>query len=284
MRHLRDVRRQIKTVGGISHLTDAMQKISSVRLSKAKSRLANSKTYSDTINQVLSRLLRSKNDLVSSLFKKNKGDSVLIFLLSSDRGLLGAYNENIFSKVLAHLKITGKNVKFLILGKKGLRYFQNRNYEVVKYIADAPVFFDYNFCETIGDYILSEYLQGKYSSVYFAYTSFISMAKHEPRIKKILPLEFEIKEIDNAGDTALFEPKKEDIIGYFLPEYLKSVIWDGMLQSSSSEHASRTFAMEKASKNARDLVGNLQLSANKLRQAGITSELTDIIGSMEGMV
>ena len=181
-------------------------------------------------------------------------------------------------------ELSDKKISLLVLGKKGIRFFQRKDFEIVKSETDIPVFFDYSFSETISDYIIGEYLKKKYSQVYVVYASFVSLGKNLPVIKKLLPLELNLEEHQETKDVELLEPDRAGITDYLLPEYLKSMVWDLLLNSSASEHASRAMAMEQASKNAVDIIGDLQLLANKLRQASITSELTDIMGSMEGMV
>ena len=282
MNTLRDVRRRIKTVSNISHLTDAMQKIASFALNKSRNRLSNAKAYIETTEKVLKGLVNSEKDYSHPFFREPlRADSILLIAFSSDKGLCGSYNNNIMHAAERFIKEnSGQQAKALVFGKKGANFFRKRGIEIARDWTDTPTFFDYSLPRELSETVISLYLTGRYSGVYMAYTSYISIAKNLPVIEKILPV------AAGAGDKEdlnLYEPGRKQALDYILPEYIRSLVLKGMLESSASEHASRTIAMEQATKNAIDMIDSLTILGNKLRQSGITRELTDIIGGTENL-
>jgi F-type H+-transporting ATPase subunit gamma len=282
MNTLRDVRRRIKTVSNISHLTDAMQKIASFALNKARNRLTNARPYIETTERMLAGLAGGESEHSHPFFKEPpKADSILVIVFSSDKGLCGAYNNNINRAAEKFIRESGKQAKTMVFGRKGVNYFRKRGIELVREWTDTPTFFDFALPRELAETVMDLYRGGQYSGIYLAYTSFISIAKNLPVVKKLLPVE--ISGAAAKEDLNLYEPGRKQALDFILPEYIRSLALKAMLEASASEHASRTIAMEQATKNAIDMIDELTILGNKLRQAGITRELTDIIGGTENL-
>jgi F-type H+-transporting ATPase subunit gamma len=291
MRNLKSIRRRIKTVNNIAHLTDAMQKIAAFRLNKVRSRFAEGKKYIENIEKLMLEMLSRQPHYRHRLLNSNSSNSVLLFVIAGDKGLCGAYNSNIFREALKFKQNSKKDVKIIALGKKGVSFFKRIGFDILASWTDTPVFFEYSFCREIAEQIIGRYLKCEFSEIHCLYTQSISVSKNIPIITKLLPIDLSFKTTisysENARkiikDDIIYEPGVKEVLDYLISQWLNALIWKAMLESSVSECALRMISMEQATKNAYDMVDDLTLLGNKIRQMAITSELTDIVGSIEAM-
>jgi F-type H+-transporting ATPase subunit gamma len=211
--------------------------------------------------------------------------------MTSDRGLCGSFNANqnkAAIRIAQEKEAEGKEVVVYAVGKKARDRFRKLKYEVAAEYADQMTTFDFSFANTVATEAIEAYLSGALDEVVMVFGEFVSMARQQPKILPILPIqpaEAGAEEVQaTAGGTEyIYEPDVEGLLAELLPRFIKVMVYRGMLDTSASEHAARMAAMDNATKACDEMVGNLTLVYNKTRQATITKELMDIVGGAEAL-
>jgi len=215
--------------------------------------------------------------------------TVLIVLVTSDRGLCGSFNTNLINTALrmaAAKAAEGKTVKFYCMGKKARDAVRKTPYEVVKAYADKmSSTYDFSLANDLGMEVIGAYLAGELDEVHLVYGEFVSMARQVPQDLTILPMgsQPEAEEPKAGSVEYIYEPSVEGLLAELLPRFIKVQVYRGLLDTSASEHAARMSAMDNATKACDDMVKTLTLAYNKARQAAITRELMDIVGGAEAL-
>lgn len=291
----REMRLRIRSVKNISQVTRALEAVSAARVRKAQQAVAASRAYAGRAFEVLQYLASQSGNaqnLHPLLASRESVKSVSIILLTSDRGLAGAYNVNVVRAALSFARKQTVPVRWLTLGRKG----RDLVYRVGQTIAadfetyrGSPAFSDVS---PIARAALDDFLSGKADEVYVAYTDFVNAARQIPQVKRLLPLTLEketqvnpenIGEGSGMGQEYLFEPNARALLDTVLPRFTQVQIYQSVLESLASEHSARMVAMRNATDNAKELITGLRLAYNKTRQLNITSDLLDIVGGVEAL-
>ena len=203
-------------------------------------------------------------------------------VLASDKGLAGAYASNVFKETVSHIK-DAKNTSIITVGRRGKEYFVPRKYDVLNSYMGFTERPEYQNARQIAVEIMEHFSKGDYKEVYLVYTKFVSAISAIPQTIKLLP--FTAPESSDHKPTAeyIYEPSAQSVLGYLLPQYIITTIYASLLQSAASELSSRMNAMSNATDNAEELISKLDLHYNKVRQAGITREITEIVGGAEAL-
>lgn len=293
MAGIKELRLRIKSVGNIKQITRAMEMVASTKLRRFQDRAIASRPYSQEIAGLVARLSSMLGDSVADepLFNPGKGEKTLVLLISSDRGLCGAYNTNLFRQLEGWLAERGgaSNAEFFVYGRKGAQYLSKRGYDVKRFITEpAMEEIDYHNAALTGRMLVDEFESGRFKDVYVAFTAFESMVKYVPQIVPFLPLTPESLGgagggNDSADGDIILEPDAETIFAKLVPKYLETRIYNGLLEALTSEYASRRFAMKNATDAASDMQKELKAIYNRKRQEGITKELLDIVGGSEAV-
>ena len=288
MASLRDIKRKIGGVKKTKQITKAMNMVASAKLRKAQQRVERFRPYADKYSDVLSDLASRVDASVHPLLeKRDEIKTVGIILVTSDKGLCGSFNVNLCQtafRLANKKKEEGKEVKFICIGKKGRDFIRKRGFEVLESYPDVMNTFDFQLANETATMIINKYLSVELDEVQIVYGQFVSMVKQVPQASQILPVEHgEAGSQAGATSQYLFEPSVEGLLAELLPRYVKVQVYRGMLDTSASEHAARMTAMDNATRNCDDLVGQLTLVYNKARQATITTELMDIVGGAEAL-
>ena len=270
------IKKRIKSVSGSYKITSAMKLVSTVKLKKWKNKMLANKEYALRIDEIARMVFSSVEESSNPYFTKKNADKNLYIVLSSSLGLCGAYNSNIFR--LADAKISEKD-DAIILGNKAISHYQNGVFNHIETFKDYSNVSDTKMIDSIIEYIKSEYLKGTYQEVHLIYTSYKNSLVFHPVDYQILPLEMEIEK--KTAYPPIMEPNQEALIDVLIPLYLKNSVYAKFLESEVCEQASRSNAMENATKNAEDLLESLQIEFNKARQAAITQEITEIVGASQ---
>ncbi|MBQ1917808.1 ATP synthase F1 subunit gamma [Schwartzia succinivorans] len=307
MASLQDIRRRIKSVKSIQQITKAMKMVAAARLRRAQMAAIANKPYANKMAEVVESVAANVGDFKHPLLESHPGGKELFLIVASDKGLAGAYASNVFKEAVSH--IPDKSAADLItIGRKTEEHFRNRNYNIVKSymgISERPTFDD---AKAIAKDITERYESGEYSVVHIVYTRFVSAISSVPETFQLLPFEGlvgdntkaeENSEEENFGEESLldsksdddymdddkyiFEPNAEEVLGYLLPQYLVTMIYAAQLQAAASELSSRMTAMSNATDNAEELNKKLDLQYNKVRQANITREISEIVGGAEAL-
>jgi len=280
MPNVQDIRRRIKSVKSIEQITKAMKMVAAARLRKAQEKAATSKPYTEKIQQVLASVASGSPEAAHPLLEVREVKRVAYLVLSADKGLAGAYSSNIIKEVLPH--IVGKdNVILFTVGRKSRDYFKRRGYAVAEEYTGFSEKPTYKDALTIARAVAAGFTDGTYDEIHLVYTKFHSALTQTPASIKLLPVE----DVGVVGEQQeyIFEPSAEEVLRFLLPQYLQSVIYGALLQSAASELGARMTAMGAATENAEELIAKLVLNYNKIRQATITREISEIVGGAEAL-
>ncbi|MCA1743261.1 MAG: F0F1 ATP synthase subunit gamma [Desulfonatronovibrio sp.] len=288
MASLRDIQTKIGAVKKTKQITKAMNMVASSKLRHAQQRIERFRPYAEKYTTVLSDLASRVDASVHPLLEKREEiKTVGIILVTSDKGLCGSFNVNLCQmafKLGNQKKEEGKEVKFICIGKKGRDFIRKRGFDILESYPDVMNNFDFQIASETGSKIISKYLEGELDEVQVVFGQFESMVKQVPQTQQILPVEHgEAEPQEGASSQYIFEPSVEGLLAELLPRYIKVLVYRAMLDTSASEHAARMTAMDNATRNCDDLVGQLTLVYNKARQATITTELMDIVGGAEAL-
>ncbi len=288
---LKDVKVKINAVKKTKQITKAMNMVASAKLRNAQARIERFRPYADKFYEMLGELAKGADPSVHPLLEaREEVKTVLLLVITSDRGLCGAFNHNIAQaaiKVARTKAAEGKSVKILCVGRKARDAFKRAEFEIVAAYVNEMGAFDFTLASRIGAEVIGGYVGGTYDEVTMAFGKFVSLARQEATLLPVLPLSPAEAgaESEPAGPKAeyIYEPSVEGLLAELLPRFINVQIYRGLLDTSASEHAARMRSMDNATRNCDDLVSSLTLVYNKARQAAITTELMDIVGGSEAL-
>jgi F-type H+-transporting ATPase subunit gamma len=288
MATLRDILRKIGAVRKTRQITRAMNMVAAARLRSSQARMENFDPYARKFLEVLENLAsRIDPEVHPLLTAKEQVSRIELLHFSADRGLCGSFNSNSLSRAdkwLQEQQARGVEGILSLIGKKGRDYFRKRDFPIAGSNVNIYGKIDISFVNQMAREFIHKYLADEADEVYMMYTRFVSMARQEPTLVKLIPIEPPRKEEDAEGMAEyLCEPGAEQLLVELLPKHIAVQIFNAFLQQETSEHAARMAAMDNATKNCSELIQNLTLVYNKARQAAITAELMDIVGGAEAL-
>jgi F-type H+-transporting ATPase subunit gamma len=294
MANAREVKLRIGSIKNIAQVTRALQAVSASRVRKAMETMYGTRPYATKAWQVLTHIAKQpgRETLHPLLVERSEISNILVVLISGDRGLAGPYNTNIIRKTAEEFNDSPIPVKYIGVGRKGVELLYRSEKEIVADFSDLPAEPSFADVSAIGRLAVDEFLSGNVDEVYLMYTDFVNMGRQDPIKKKLLPLEFDSSEelvqsdfTNNGGPAAAYEyePGQTEILDEIVPRFTALQVFQAILESLASEHASRMVAMKSATDNASELAGLLTLEYNKARQLGITSDILDIVGGAEAL-
>jgi F-type H+-transporting ATPase subunit gamma len=280
----REVRLRIRSVKNIAQVTRALQTISASRVRKAQEAVLHSRPYAHKALEILQHLSAiPEGEHVHPLLAKSPQERrSLVILITSDRGLAGAYNTNVLRYALERFN---KDERFLSIGRKGRDLLVRLGKNLVGEFSNLPPEPSFIDVSAIGQLAIEEFQKDEFDRVFLVYTDYINLLRQQPTIKQFLPLELENQtEADDAPPASyIYEPGQAELIDLVLVRFLQLQLYEGYLESLASEHAARMVAMQNATDNALDLSGALTLEYNKARQLAVTSDILDIVGGAEAL-
>jgi F-type H+-transporting ATPase subunit gamma len=285
---LRSLRRRIRSVENTQKITSAMELIAASRIARARRAVEQARPYAEGITQVI-RDLATVADLGDHplLKRRDTVETVGVIVITSDRGLAGAYNSNVLrraERLIRELRSADRQIALYQVGRKGESYFRYRNESFTDSwfgVTDKP---SYDDAVGIGERIMADYREESIDEVHLVYTDFRSSLTQVPTAVRLLPIEpGQISGGQAYPPQFIFEPAPEEILERLLPRYIEHRVYAGLLESAASEHASRQRAMKAASDNAEEIVDDLTREANRARQAAITTEINEIVGGAEAL-
>ncbi len=291
MASLRQTRNQIRSVKNTRQITKAMQMVAAAKLKKSEFRLMSSRPYCRKMEELMNRLLPSVRDLSHPLLDSRTVKSTLLVIVASDKGLCGSYNMNIIRKAEEFLLSKPKDhVKLAIIGKKAYDYFKRRQWPIVMSITDLLGNVDYARINQVTQKVIGIFESGEADEIYLLHTRYLSAMRYEPTMFKYLPFEIQVSPDSSAKKSGhemeldyIFEPDAAKIFHDFLPRYLGTRMFSAVAESFTSEHSARMISMKNATTAAQDMIDSLTLKANKIRQAQITKEISEIVGGSEAL-
>ena len=314
MANLKAIRDRIKSVKNTRKITEAMRLVAAARVRRAQEQVLATRPFADALAQVLFSLQNRLQfeDAELPLLEQQEVESVALVVVSGDRGLCGGYNANIIRRAearAAELKAEGKNVTFILIGRKAIQYFKRRDAPITATFANLAQIPTAEEAGQINDETRALYLSENVQRVELVYTKFVSLVSSKPVVQTLLPLDpqglaaqdDEIFRLTSRGGTfevqrepapmtanelprdMIFEQDPVQILDALLPLYITNQILRALQESAASELAARMTAMNNASDNANDLISELTRSYNKARQAAITQEILEVVGGAEAL-
>lgn len=297
MANLREIRGRIKGVKSTSKITQAMKMVAAARLRRAQDAIIAARPYAEALKGLMMHLIsRTDRNAIPLLQDREETNSVLLVVITADRGLCGAFNSNIIKRATtrihqdyAELHKQG-NVKLLCIGKRGYQHFNKRGYDVVEHhiglVEGATITNSADIVARLGEW----FLDGTYDRIELIYNEFKSVIRQKIVVEQVFPIPEDIDHsVEVKGETVqqfvdyIYEPTELDLIETLLPRHLNFQLWRSMLESNAAEQGARMTAMDAATSNAKDLISSLQLSYNRARQASITTEILEIVSGAEAL-
>lgn len=285
MANLKEIRNRISSVGSTMQITSAMKMVSAAKLKKAQDAIVAMRPYAETLSALLQNLSAALDGEANSPYTAQRPvKKVLAVVITSNRGLAGAFNSN----VVKEAKRVGEQfpqaqVDYFTLGKKGNDAFKKSGNVIFN---DNTIFDDLNFeaNAALAEQLMEKFQAGAYDKIVLIYNKFKNAATQIVMNENFLPLEPQAQDGENAGNTDfIFEPSQEEIVAELIPKSLKTQLFKALRDSVASEHGARMTAMHKATDNAKELKDSLTLEYNKARQAAITNEILEIVGGAEAL-
>jgi len=290
MATLNDIQRQIGAVKKTKQITKAMNMVAAAKLRGAQTKMESFEPYASKFAEVLGNLASGiETDIHPLLVVKEQVSKVELLHFSGDRGLCGSFNSNLITGAVKWVEEQkGKDIgcSLTTVGKKGRDFFRKRDFDLTASHVDVYGDIDISFINQMTKSFIDRYLADEVDEVYMMYARFVSMAKQEPTLIKLLPIEPPKADKDESSSGSaeyLCEPDPGELLIELLPKHISVQILNAFLQNETSEHAARMAAMDNAQKNCTELIESLTLVYNKARQAAITAELMDIVGGAEAL-
>ncbi|MCI0469427.1 MAG: ATP synthase F1 subunit gamma [Nitrospirae bacterium] len=289
MATLKDIRKKIKAIQSTKKITSAMKMVAASKLKKVQDRMLNYRPYANNMAGVISELSMAAEKKLHPLLEVRQRQTVELLILTSDRGLCGAFNANILKAAhqrIKSLRQDGINVSVSVIGRKALDFCRRRDITVRKAWTGLSGRVGYESAVEIAGEITANYIDGNIDEVHLLYNSFKSMMSQEITLVRLLPIG--VVEAEQTSAPALttdfiYEPSPQILFERLLPKYIEIQAFRALLESSAAEESARMSAMENATKNCGELINKTTLIANKLRQASITGELMDMVGGVEAL-
>jgi F-type H+-transporting ATPase subunit gamma len=277
----KEIRTKISSIRNTQKITSAMEMVAASKMRKAQERMASSRPYAEKIRGVIAHLAHAKPEYRHEFMSEREVKRVGYIIVSSDRGLCGGLNTNLFRQLVRHIREQrdqGREVEFCTIGTKALGFFKRVGGKVMAqatHLGDAPQLVD--LMGTI-KVMLDRYVEVEVDQIYLAYNGFVNTMTQQPRIDSLVPIQAEQpeKELGHHWDY-LYEPDSRDVIDTLLGRYIESLVYQSVVENGACEQAARMVAMKSATDNAGNLIDELELVYNKARQAAITQEISEIV-------
>lgn len=281
---LKEVRNRIKSVQSTQQITKAMKMVSAAKLRRATDAIVQMRPYAKKLQEMLSNIVsNSEGDSSMPLATERAVEKVLLIVITSDRGLAGAYNANVIKLAKQTIKekyaaqFAKGNVMIWGIGKKGFEHFQKNNYKVNEDHKDIFLGLSFENVQKASQAAMKAFQNKEFDAVEVVYSEFKNAATQAFVVERFLP----IPRVQSSGSKVkadfIFDPNREELIAELMPKILNTQLYKAVLDANASEHGARMTAMDKASENANELLRSLKISYNRARQAAITTELTEIV-------
>jgi F-type H+-transporting ATPase subunit gamma len=285
---LRETRRRIRSIESTKRITKAMELIAASRILRAQQMVKQSRPYAELITQVIQNVASQIDEVAHPMLEQRATPATAaIVVVTSDRGLAGAYNSNVLrttEELVAKVRRQGMEPRLFVTGRKGISYFRFRERPVEaswRGFSETP---SYDDAKSVADAVIEAFTSGAVDEIHLAYTEFASALTQRPLARRLVPMVVE-ETSERPGPLPLyiFEPSPEKIFADLLPRYVEARVYSAMLESAASEQAARRRAMSAATDNAEELIKILTRVANQARQSEITQEIMEVVGGAEAM-
>src|SRR5438132_2728846 len=286
---LRQTRRRIRSIESTKRITKAMELIAASRSRRAQQKVQQARPYAELITQVLQSVASQIDEVAHPMLEQRaSATTAAVIVLTSDRGLAGAYNSNVLrtsEELISRVRSQGLDPRLYVAGRKGNSYFRFRDRPVEaswRGFSETP---SYDDAKAVADSVIEAFVSGRVDEIHLAYTEFTSALVQRPMARRLVPMVVEETAERPPGPLPLYiyEPAPEEIFASLLPRYVEARVYSAMLEAAASEQAARRRAMSAATDNAEELIKVLTRVANQARQSEITQEIMEIVGGAEAM-
>jgi F-type H+-transporting ATPase subunit gamma len=289
MPSLIDLRRRIRSVKSTQQITKAMKMVASSRLRRAQDRVLNSRPYArvahELITSLATRVDPGLHPLLEVRDETRPGSTAMLIVVTGDKGLCGAFNTNILKEAARFItSVPGRQVVLGLVGRKGRDFFKRRRFDVKVELANVFHHLDYEHARQVAKVAIDEFTSGRVDSVHVVFNEFKSILQQRLVVQPLLPIP-RASFGREAGPPVdyLYEPSPEEMLRVLLPRFVEVEVWQALLESAAAEHAARMTAMDAATRNAGEVLDSLTLYLNKVRQAGITREIIEVVSGAEAL-
>jgi len=292
MANLKEVRNRIASVKSTKQITSAMKMVAAARLRKAQNAILTMRPYAAKLQEIMQNVGKSLEASSENVFTTvREPNRVLVLVITSNRGLCGAFNINVVKRTIELLnseysaQYQSENVDLFCIGKKGADFLKTRNHPVKEIETEIFSHLDFETITPIAERLMQEYETGDYDKIVLIYNQFKNAAVQLVQTEQFLPIAAAHEEVQNETKQLdyIFEPGKREILNELIPKTLKIQLYKALLDSLAAENGARMTAMHKATDNATELIKELNLSYNKARQAAITNEILEIVSGAEAL-
>jgi F-type H+-transporting ATPase subunit gamma len=292
MASLKEVRNRITSVNSTQQITKAMKMVAAAKLRRAQDNIIQMRPYAKKLGDMLATVSAGTDTAAESPFKQVRAvERVLVVVVTSDRGLCGAFNTNVIKAALALIQnkysaqaAAGK-VDIFSFGKKGAEAFTRRGFKVNTTFTDVFTRLNFGVVKSAAEEVMAAFQDGQYDSVALVFNEFKNVATQVIRAEQLLPIAADAAKplVPTTTANYIFEPSESEIVSDLIPKMIKIQLYRAVLESNASEHGARMTAMDKATDNAQELLKALRLEYNRSRQAAITKEILEIVGGAEAL-
>ena len=286
MASLKEIRAKVASIKSTQKITRAMQMVAASKMRRAQERMQLGRPYADSMRRVVSHLVKASPDYKHPYLVPRAVNRVGYIVVSSDRGLAGGLNINLFKKLMQHVKqqkSQSVETRFAVMGQKGVSFFKTFGGTVIAaetHYGDNPSFEQLSVPVQV---MLDAYNRGEIDEIYMVYNKFVNAMTQNPSVQRLLPIAAEPL-VDETMENReyswdyIYEPTTKELLDGLMGRYVESIVYQGVVENIASEQSARMVAMKAATDNAGNLINELQLVYNKLRQAAITREISEIVG------
>ncbi|RMH58064.1 MAG: ATP synthase F1 subunit gamma [Candidatus Hydrogenedentota bacterium] len=284
MASLREMRKRVASVKSIRQITKAMKMVAAARLRRAQEAILAARPYARRIEEVLSDIAARHDVSQTALLRPSNGRKTVLVVITADKGLCGSFNTNILRCASRYIREKEpRNLEIIAVGRKGRDFFRRRGYTIRKEMIDVFRHLSFETALQLRDEIVEPYLAGEVGHVQLIYNEFKSAMAQQVVSRAYLPVPGVAGEKRKSEIDFEYEPSAQAVFEALLPQYFAVELWTAFLESHSAEMGARMTAMESATKNAEDMIARLTLESNRIRQAGITQEIAEIVGGAEAL-
>ena len=275
----KDIKQRIRSMESTRQITRAMEMVAASKLRRAQDRIRDSRPYFEILYGSIAHIACTRPDFSSPYLTRREGKRVCCIVIAGDRGLAGGYNNNVFK--LVQQEMEGKELSVLPMGKRAVEHFRSRGVPIFTEAYGEAADVSIGDCFSLSKQLAKAYLAGELDEICVAFTNFVSVLTQTPAVLPLLPLSLTASSRPQPEAAALYEPDPQTVFDAIIPEYLGGVVYGALCESVASELAARRTAMDAATKNADEMIGNLNLQFNRARQGAITQEITEIVAGAE---
>jgi len=284
MANLKEIRIRIASVSSTKQITSAMKMVSAAKLKKAQDTITRLRPYATKIKEITSNVSENVDASVSPFTGKRNGDNKLIVLITSNKGLCGAFNSNVIKKSISLINESNKPIDVLCIGKRGYETLKAKKYNVISEFNHCVDKISVEKTNEVAEVLMNMFASNRYAEIVLVYNQFKNAASQNIVAEQFLPMTLEkSSKRSKKKNDYIFEPEEDEILKHLIPYALKMQLYKAVIDSVAAEHGARMTAMHQATDNASEMITSLKLQYNKARQSSITKEILEIVSGAEAL-